>query len=104
MAMEPSNTLRQEIIIQELRIEHTLTTLGRSSDNDIRISDRTASAQHAKIITYFNTSYVEDLNSTNGTLLNGKRIHKSILHDGDEIQIGNHLFVVSKPPPDFFKK
>lgn len=81
----------------------TLMTLGRSLDNDVMIDEKTASAYHAQIITYFNTSYIEDLNSTNGTLLNGKPVHKHIIHDGDQIQIGNHLFIISKNPSDYFK-
>lgn len=102
--MDPINLASQEILIQELKVEGTLLTLGRASNNDVHISDKTASVHHAKIVTYFNTSYIEDLNSTNGTLLNGKRVHKSIIHDGDEVQIGNHLFVISKAPPVFPKR
>lgn len=102
--MEQIKHLKQEVIIQELKINSSLMTLGRSSDNNVEIKDKSISAHHAKIVTYFNTSYIEDLNSTNGTLLNGKPVHKHIINHGDEITIGSHLFIISKNPPDYLNK
>ncbi|MDH5178506.1 MAG: FHA domain-containing protein [Gammaproteobacteria bacterium] len=102
--MDQTKLLQQQVNIQELRITGTLMTLGRARDNDITINDKSVSAHHAKIITYFNTSYIEDLGSTNGILLNGSPVHKHIIHDGDEIQIGSYLFIISKDPPAFFSR
>lgn len=65
-------------------------TIGRSDDNDIQIKDSTVSSQHAKIVTYYEASYIEDLGSTNGTFVNGKRIQKHILNPGDVVSLGTH--------------
>ncbi len=65
-------------------------TIGRKSDNDIRLDNLATSAHHAKITTILNDSFIEDLGSTNGTLLNGNKVTKDILTSGDIIKIGNH--------------
>ena len=65
-------------------------SIGRSGSNDINIDDATISSQHAKIYTYFNASYIEDLNSTNGTYINGKPVQKHLIKPGDVIRIGRH--------------
>ena len=82
--------LNYELNIHELKLGPGAISLGRSGDNNICITDRSVSAHHARIFTYFNTSYIEDLDSTNGTFLNDKKIHKHIIHPGDVIRLGNH--------------
>jgi pSer/pThr/pTyr-binding forkhead associated (FHA) protein len=69
-------------------------SIGRSDENDIFLNDTTISVQHARIYTYFNTSYIEDLNSTNGTFINGKQIQKHLIKPGDVVQIGTHQFKI----------
>ena len=64
--------------------------LGRAPDNDVQIEDTTVSSHHARIFTYFYVSYIEDLNSTNGTFVNGKRITKHLLQPGDVIHLGQY--------------
>ncbi len=76
--------------IHELKLGPGAISLGRAEDNDINITDKSVSGHHARIFTYFNTSYIEDLDSTNGTFLNDKKIHKHIVHPGDVIRLGNH--------------
>lgn len=75
--------------------EHTLgkerTTIGRKPGNDLQLDDATVSGQHAAILLLQN-AYVEDMGSTNGTLLNGKTITKRMLNHGDVIRIGQHEF------------
>lgn len=63
-------------------------SIGRAGDNDLHIPDITVSSYHARIFTYLEASYIEDLGSTNGTYLNGRRITKHTLHPGDVIRMG----------------
>lgn len=64
-------------------------SIGRSYDNTITVMDMTVSAYHAKIYTYMSVCYVEDLNSSNGTFVNNKRIQKHILYPGDTLKLGD---------------
>ena len=67
--------------------------IGRSADADVRIEDRYASGVHARIYSRGASYYVEDMNSTNGTLLNGERLEGEVrLKDLDQIQIGGTEF------------
>ena len=65
-------------------------TIGRLPDNDIRIDNPAVSGHHALIINILNDSFLEDLNSTNGTYVNGKLIKKHALQHGDVITVGHH--------------
>jgi hypothetical protein len=65
-------------------------TVGRLPDNDIRIDNPAVSGHHSVIINILNDSFLEDLNSTNGTYVNGKLIKKHALAHGDVITIGHH--------------
>ena len=68
-------------------------SIGRSSDADVRIEDRFASGVHARVYSRGADYYVEDMNSTNGTFLNGGRLHgEAKLNDLDEVKIGNTEF------------
>ena len=68
-------------------------TIGRSPEADVRIEDRFASGIHCRIHTRGNAYYVEDLDSTNGTYLNGADLHgEAALGDMDEIRIGDTEF------------
>lgn len=65
-------------------------TIGRSDDADVRITDRFASGVHCRVHNRGNAYVVEDLDSTNGTYLNGADLHgESPLRDLDEIRIGD---------------
>jgi hypothetical protein len=68
-------------------------SIGRSSDADVRIEDRYASGIHARLYSRGANYYVEDMNSTNGTFLNGRRLNgEAKLNDLDEVRIGNTEF------------
>jgi len=68
-------------------------SIGRSPDADVRIEDRFASGVHARIYSRSGGYYVEDMNSTNGTYLNGAELRgESPLNDLDEIRIGDTEF------------
>ena len=71
-------------------------SIGRAEDNDLHIQDKTVSAHHARIFTYLNASYIEDLGSKNGTFLNGKRIQKHTVHVGDVIKVGRLELKITK--------
>jgi pSer/pThr/pTyr-binding forkhead associated (FHA) protein len=68
-------------------------SLGRSPDADIRLDDRYASGIHARVFNRSGSYYAEDMNSTNGTLLNSQELHgEAELSPGDSIRIGDTEF------------
>jgi hypothetical protein len=68
-------------------------SLGRSADADIRLDDRYASGFHARVFNRGGEYFAEDLNSTNGTLLNSHELHgEAALRPGDVIRIGDTEF------------
>jgi hypothetical protein len=69
------------------------TTIGRRSDNDICLPNLAVSGEHAVVVTILADSFLEDLGSTNGTLVNGKPVAKHFLRDRDKIDIGRHRLV-----------
>ncbi len=83
-------------------------TIGRLPDNDIRIDNPAVSGHHALIINILNDSFLEDLNSTNGTYVNGKIVKKHAMQHGDVITVGHHSlrFMDSEAdePADEFEK
>ncbi|VAW91640.1 hypothetical protein MNBD_GAMMA23-1598 [hydrothermal vent metagenome] len=78
-------------VIKEFVLDKERLTIGRKPGNDIHIDDPTISGEHAAIL-MLQHAYVEDLNSTNGTSLNGKPVTKRQLTNGDLIKIGRHEF------------
>ena len=64
--------------------------MGRTVDNDLQIDSKFISRHHAQIVTTHNISVIEDLNSTNGIHVRGKRVRRRILNDGDVVHIGQH--------------
>ena len=93
--------------------EHTLskerTLIGRKPHTDIQIDNLAVSGEHAAIITILNDSFIEDMGSTNGTMVNGKPIKKHFLQNNDVIEIGKHKLkyfndaVTTTSPADFEK-
>lgn len=68
-------------------------SIGRSKESDVRIDDRYASGLHARVFSRENRFFVEDMSSTNGTLLNGATlVGEAELIDGDTVQIGDTVF------------
>ena len=70
-------------------------SIGRTPDNDIVVSDVLASRHHARVSTAQSGLVIEDLGSVNGTFVNGRRVGRAPLSDGDVVTIGNSDFVVS---------
>lgn len=79
-------------IIREYPLNKESLSIGRRHGNDIQLNDMTVSGRHALITTIQNDTFVEDLGSTNGTLVNGNFINKLLLMHGDIIQVGAHQF------------
>ena len=68
-------------------------TIGRAPNSEVRIEDTFASAHHARIYDREGLVYVEDMNSTNGTYVNGRRVStQELLHPDDRIRIGDTEF------------
>jgi chromosome segregation ATPase len=76
------------------------TTVGRTPDNDLQIDAKFISRNHAVILAGPNNTIIEDLNSTNGVAVNGKRISRQPLRDGDTVSIGKTSFRFAVRPTE----
>ena len=77
-------------VLGEYVLDKERITIGRKAENDIQVDNLAVSGQHAAIITILNDSFLEDLDSTNGTFVNGKLVKKHALRNGDVVTIGKH--------------
>src|ERR1700737_106596 len=93
-------------VLAEYNMNKERYTIGRLPDNDIRIDNPAVSGHHSLIINILNDSFLEDLNSTNGTYVNGKLIKKHALQHGDVVTAGHHQlrFVEDDEAQDEFEK
>jgi pSer/pThr/pTyr-binding forkhead associated (FHA) protein len=79
-----------DTILQELTLSKERVTIGRRAHNDIVIDDLAISGEHAVIVTANDDSFLEDLNSTNGTQINGQPVKKHFLQDGDVVEMAQY--------------
>jgi predicted component of type VI protein secretion system len=77
----------------DVKLERERVTIGRRADNDLCLPYPAVSGEHAAVVTILADSFLEDLGSTNGTLVNGKAVAKHFLRDRDHIDIGKHKIV-----------
>lgn len=99
------------VILREFSLDCETLSIGRKAQNDIPIDDITISSKHAVVkvqknayMDNINDVYIEDLDSTNGTMVNGQRIKKHMLRHGDVVQLGRHEFkFMDEDAPDFEK-
>jgi pSer/pThr/pTyr-binding forkhead associated (FHA) protein len=77
-------------MLGEQDLDKELVTIGRRPNNDVHIDNLAVSGSHAVVRTIGNDSFLEDLDSTNGTMVNGKPIKKHILQHGDVIELGKY--------------
>ena len=96
-------------VMAEFNMNKERYTIGRLSDNDVRIDNPAVSGHHSLIINILNDSFLEDLNSTNGTYVNGKLIKKHALQHGDVVTVGHHQLrfmdtQANDAEPDEFEK
>jgi FHA domain len=78
------------VVIKEVQITKDKTTLGRRPYNDIVIDNLAVSGEHAVLQMVGQDVFIEDLNSTNGTYINGKAIKKQLLTHNDTVEIGKY--------------
>ena len=97
------------MVLREFPLTKERTTIGRKSHNDIVIDNLAVSGEHAMIMTILNDSFLEDLGSTNGTLVNGQPIKKHFLQNNDVVELGKYKLkyaseaVAQADPTDFEK-
>jgi pSer/pThr/pTyr-binding forkhead associated (FHA) protein len=86
-------------MIREVPLDKERIMIGRKPSNEIQIENLAVSGEHACIVTILNDSFLEDMGSTNGTLVNGNPIKKHILQNNDVIEIGKYkLKYVAEAP------
>ncbi|MBX5457933.1 MAG: protein kinase [Thermogemmatispora sp.] len=78
---------------RSFRFHQDVTTIGRTNGNDFIIAGRTVSRRHARLWFDNGLWYLEDLQSANGTLVNGERIQQTVLRDGDVVQFGDERLI-----------
>lgn len=83
--------------LQELTFDKPRLLLGRSEHNDIAISSRFISRHHALLVRHGSATFLMDLNSTNGTFVNSRRVSNHVLIHDDVISLGNHRIKFSDP-------
>jgi pSer/pThr/pTyr-binding forkhead associated (FHA) protein len=78
------------LVLKEIPLTKERTTIGRKPHNDIQIDNLAVSGEHAVIVTILNDSFLEDLGSTNGTVVNGNPVKKHFLQNNDVIELGKY--------------
>lgn len=78
------------LVLKEMPLEKERTTIGRKPHNDIQIDNLAISGEHAAIVTILNDAFLEDLNSTNGTYVNGQPVKKHVLQNNDVVELGKY--------------
>ncbi len=78
------------LVLKEIPLIKERITIGRKPHNDVQIENLAISGDHAVVVTILNDSFLEDLNSTNGTLVNGQAVKKHVLRNNDVIELGKY--------------
>jgi len=78
------------LVLKEVPLTKERTTIGRRPHNDIVIDNLAVSGEHAVIVTILNDSFLEDLGSTNGTMVNSQPIKKHFLQNNDMVELGKY--------------
>ena len=87
------------LVLKEINLTKERTTIGRKPHNDIQIDNLAVSGEHAVIVTILQDSFLEDLGSTNGTVVNGQSVKKHFLQNNDVIELGKYkLKYVNETP------
>jgi pSer/pThr/pTyr-binding forkhead associated (FHA) protein len=93
------------VVIKEVQLTKDRTTLGRRPYNDIVIDNLAVSGEHAVLQLTDDEVFLEDLNSTNGTYVNGKAVKKQLLQNNDTVEIGKYkIKFINEAPGATFEK
>ena len=93
----------KDTVLKELVTDKNEIAIGRDSANDLCIDNLAASSRHARILKGPDDKYaIEDMNSTNGTIVNGKEVMTQVLNNHDQIRIGKHTIEVIYKVGDAF--
>lgn len=82
-----------DVVIDQIMLQQGDMHIGRQPGSDIFLDNLAVSGTHASIFTVGDDSFIQDQNSTNGTIINNKRINKHHLRNGDMITIGSHTLI-----------
>jgi len=87
-------------VLKEIPLSKERITIGRKAVNDVQIDNLAVSGEHAVIVSIMDDAFLEDLGSTNGTMVNGKAVKKHFLQDNDVVELGKYKlkYVVEKKP------
>jgi len=78
------------LVLKEIPLDKERVVIGRKPQNDIQIDNLAISGTHAVVVTILHDSFLEDLDSTNGTFVNGQQIKKHFLQNNDVIELGKY--------------
>ena len=78
------------LVLKDIPLDKERITIGRKAQNDIQIDNLAISGAHAVVVTILNDSFLEDLDSTNGTFVNGQQVKKHFLQNNDVIELGKY--------------
>lgn len=78
------------LALKDIALDKERITIGRKAQNDVQIDNLAISGAHAVVVTILNDSFLEDLDSTNGTFVNGQQIKKHFLQNNDVIELGKY--------------
>jgi hypothetical protein len=92
------------VVVKEVQITKERTTLGRRPYNDVVIDNLAVSGEHAVITMAGTEVSIEDLNSTNGTYINGKAVKRHVLQHNDTVEVGKYKIRYSADAAEEFEK
>ena len=81
----------------EVQLHHQVTVIGRGTEADVRLADQAVSRKHAEVRIANGATLLSDLQSTNGTTVNGARVSTVALADGDQVRIGETVLTFHEP-------
>jgi pSer/pThr/pTyr-binding forkhead associated (FHA) protein len=88
----------ENVVLREYEISGAPVTIGRLPDNTIQVDTLSVSGHHARIVAEGNRFVLYDEDSTNGTYVNGQRVSRAVLVNGDTIHVGRHILSFSDAP------